>query len=279
MRLTGPAVLELRSGDEVFLKCGSLTARVPSRAVGFLVATPLSRIVNLGTEFDVVVEDSGATQTVVRQGRVSLSPQRGQEAAGTPIELAVEGLDCATVSVPNISASVVPVTTIARGSQGRFLARMSVNGKTAEFHSRTTFREFQNVAFKQLRQAPHQFGEKWPALVDGAGGDITAQNKGTAQHGEVPVPNVAAGSRENIGPGTVPDGQSVEVQENGRRISISDSKESGITLTITESVGGKKKTTKVQAADLLELARKSPEAHHLYRKYFHPRPKSGKFPK
>ena len=117
-RLTGPAVLELRSGDEVFLKRGSLTARVPPPAVGFLVATPLSRIVDLGTEFDVAVEDSGATQTLVRQGRVSLRPQRGEEELGTPIELAVGALDRATVSVPDIAASVLPVTTVARGSAG-----------------------------------------------------------------------------------------------------------------------------------------------------------------
>ncbi len=141
-RLTGPAVLELRNGDEVFLKRGSLAARVPPPAVGFLVATPLSQIVDLGTEFDVVVEDSGVTRTVVRQGRVSLRPQRGQEEFGSPIELAAGALDHATVSVPDIAAAVLPVTTVAHGSQGRFLGRLSANGKTAEFHSRPAFREF-----------------------------------------------------------------------------------------------------------------------------------------
>ena len=53
-------------------------------------------------------------------------------------------------------------------------------------------------------------------------------------------------------------------------------KNSGITVTITESVNGKKKTTKVRAADTAELAKKDPEAHKFYRKYFHPRPKNGK---
>ena len=164
-RLTGPAVLELRSGDEVFLKRGSLTARVPPQAVGFLVATPLSRIVDLGTEFDVTVEDSGATQTLVRQGRVSLRPQRGEEDLGTPIELAVGGLDRATVSVPDIVGPVLPVSTVARGGQGRFLGRLSAGGKTAEFHSRPAFQEFRTLALKQLRETPDQFGQKWPALA------------------------------------------------------------------------------------------------------------------
>ena len=34
--------------------------------------------------------------------------------------------------------------------------------------------------------------------------------------------------------------------------------------------------TKVRAADLADLAKKDPEAHHLYRKYFHSHPKNGK---
>ena len=78
-------MLELRSADEVFLRQGSLTARVPPPAVGFFVTTPLARVVDLGTEFDVVVDELGATQTLVRRGRVSLTPQRGQEDLGTPI--------------------------------------------------------------------------------------------------------------------------------------------------------------------------------------------------
>ena len=61
-----------------------------------------------------------------------------------------------------------------------------------------------------------------------------------------------------------------------RTISISDSKESGITVTITETVNGKKKTTQVYAATAAELAGKNPYAHRLYRQYLHPRPKTGK---
>ena len=68
----------------------------------------------------------------------------------------------------------------------------------------------------------------------------------------------------------------MEVEDNGKKVSITDSKDSGITVTITESVNGKKKTTKVRAADTADLAKKDPEAHKYYRKYFHPRPKNGK---
>ena len=274
-RLAGPAELDLRSVDEVLLKSGSLTARVPSPAVGFAVVTPLARIVDLGTEFDVAVNDAGATQTFVRRGRVSLRPQRGQEDLGSPIELAVGELDRARVSVPNVAALVPPVMTVARGSQGQFLARVSAHGKTAEFHTQAAFRAFRTRALRQLREDPDQFGQKWPGLVDRAGG---AEKAGGAGRGVTSEPNSAPDRREPPPPkgGGAGEDQTVEIQENGKSVSITDSKESGITVTITESEGGKKKTTKVRAADTAELARKDPEAHRYYRQYFHPRPKNVK---
>ena len=286
-RLTGPAVLELRSADEVFLERGSVTARVPPPAVGFCVATPLSRIVDLGTEFDVVVEDSGATQTLVRQGRVSLRPQAGrgpqasQEPLAAPVELAVGALDRARISVPDIAAAVLPVITVASGSEGRFLGRLSANGKTAEFHSRMAFREFRALALKQLREAPSQFGQKWPALADGAneGGRATPKSpKGPAPKGahSGPAADITSAADGSVEPDAVADDRTIEIHENGKTISITDSKESGITVTTTESVGGKKKMTEVRAANVAELAKKNPEAHHLYRQYYHPRPKNGK---
>lgn len=91
-----------------------------------------------------------------------------------------------------------------------------------------------------------------------------------------PRPDPGAGIHRNVPPAAVADEQTVEAEENGKKVFITDSKESGITVTITESVDGKKKTTKVRAADTAELAKKNPEAHTFYRKYFHPRPKSGK---
>jgi hypothetical protein len=267
-RLTAPAVLQLRSVDEMFLRTGSVTARVPPTAVGFTVATPLSRVVDLGTEFDVVVDDFGTTQALVRQGRVSLRSASGQEASEKPIELAAGALNQATVSVPNLAAPVLPVTTVVHG-QGMFLGRMSASGKVAEFHSRPDFREFRRQALKQLHEAPDQFGQKWLALAEGAGrhgtpGGKPAENKVATKPPANP-PATAAAEKD-----------SVEVQEGGKTISITDTKESGITVTVTEVEGGKKKMTKVRAADSAELARKNPEAHQLYRKYFHPRPKAGR---
>jgi hypothetical protein len=287
VRLTAPATLALRSVDEVFLTSGRLSAQVPPPAVGFAVATPLARIVDLGTEFDVTVKDSGAIDTLVRRGRVSLRPQIGQEPAGEPIELAAGALDTATVSAPAIAAEVLPVATVARGGGGRFLGRMTAQGKTADFHSQADFDAFRVRAFKQLGEAPAQFAQKWPGLVAAAKSGNLAENYGAVEHPAAPprktvparpIPEAgnSAGNNRNTGHGAAGEEQSVEIEENGKKVSISDTKESGITVTITESVNGKKETTKVRAADTADLAKKNPEAHKLYRKYFHPRPKNGK---
>lgn len=274
--LAGPATAELRSADEVFLKYGSVSARVPPPAVGFAVATPLARIVDLGTEFDVCVKDAGVTETLVRRGRISLGSQNGQESLGSPIELVAGSLDRATVSVHGLAAEARPVTTVARGSDGRFLGRMTVQSKTAEFHSRAAFDAFRVEAFKQLGQDPGQFANKWAGLADAA---VRRKREGsppkTAPINPRSEPSTAA-SRRNVPPAAPVDDQTVEVEENGKKVSITDSKDSGITVTITESVNGNKKTTKVRAADTADLAQKNPEAHRFYRKYFHPRPKNGK---
>jgi hypothetical protein len=189
--------------------------------------------------------------------------------------LAVGELDRARVSVPNVAALVPPVMTVARGSQGQFLARVSAHGKTAEFHTQAAFRAFRTRALRQLREDPDQFGQKWPGLVDRAGG---AEKAGGAGRGVTPEPKNVPDHHETPPPkgGGAGEDQTVEIQENGKSVSITDSKESGITVTITESEGGKKKTTKVRAADTAELARKDPEAHRYYRQYFHPRPKNVK---
>ncbi len=286
VRLTAPATLELRSPDDVFLKSGTLSAQVPRPAVGFAVTTSMARIVDLGTEFDVTVKDPLATETFVHRGRISVRSRIDQEALGEPIELTAAGLDTATVSMPNVAVGLPPVTVVARGSTGRFLARMTAQGKTAEFRSQAALDAFRTEALKQLGQSPAQFAQEWPALVAAAKSGAVAENAHPVEHRQPPpktvpvnpgpAPGSTAANHHGTGGHPANEEQTVEIEENGKKVSITDSKELGITVTITESVNGTKKTTKVRAADTAELAKKDPEAHKFYRKYFHPRPKNGK---
>jgi hypothetical protein len=71
--LEGPAALELRSGNGARLLRGKLTAHVPGPASGFEVLSPQGKLIDLGTEFGVSVDDDGGTNVRVFAGRVKAS--------------------------------------------------------------------------------------------------------------------------------------------------------------------------------------------------------------
>ncbi|HVR87429.1 MAG TPA: FecR domain-containing protein [Planctomycetota bacterium] len=69
--LEGPAELEVESRGCARLTAGRVTVRAPQEAAGFTVRSPASDVVDLGTEFAVVVERGGATEVHVLEGEVS----------------------------------------------------------------------------------------------------------------------------------------------------------------------------------------------------------------
>jgi ferric-dicitrate binding protein FerR (iron transport regulator) len=68
--LEGPAVLDLHSAWEAVLQRGTLKANVPSEAVGFRVTNPSVNVVDLGTEFSMVADETGSTEVFVLKGSV-----------------------------------------------------------------------------------------------------------------------------------------------------------------------------------------------------------------
>lgn len=73
IQVRGPAELKLDSPNRVTLERGDLAAAVPPAAIGFTVSTPSARVVDLGTEFRVLVSDGGDTAVRVERGRVEMS--------------------------------------------------------------------------------------------------------------------------------------------------------------------------------------------------------------
>jgi hypothetical protein len=73
--LQGPAGIELISAGSVKLCYGSMTARVPARARGFSVLTLGGKVVDLGTEFGLSVDDGGTTTVRVFKGEVEAFPR------------------------------------------------------------------------------------------------------------------------------------------------------------------------------------------------------------
>ncbi len=77
IRLVAPVDIQLDSPAQVTLNRGDLTGVVPPEAVGFVVQTPISRIVDLGTEFGVLVDENGATDVRVIRGEVEVKKSMG----------------------------------------------------------------------------------------------------------------------------------------------------------------------------------------------------------
>lgn len=68
--LEGPSDLELVSGMSAKLLRGKLTARVPEAAIGFEILSPQGKVIDLGTEFGIVVSDNGSADVYVFEGKV-----------------------------------------------------------------------------------------------------------------------------------------------------------------------------------------------------------------
>ena len=81
--LVGPAAFIVSSANSAHLILGGLTAQVPDTASGFQVDTPHGKVVDLGTEFGLIVDDFGSTEVGVFKGKVLTHAHRSD----APVQL------------------------------------------------------------------------------------------------------------------------------------------------------------------------------------------------
>ncbi len=79
MVLEAPVEIEIQSIDRIHLLQGSLVANVPEVAIGFTVLTPNSEVIDLGTEFGISVDLTGASEVHVLEGEVKARPLNGKD--------------------------------------------------------------------------------------------------------------------------------------------------------------------------------------------------------
>ena len=70
LTLEGPADVDLVTIDRVFCRRGKLRARVPDGYEGFVVTSPTSAVLDLGTEFALNIEADGTSRVRVFEGAV-----------------------------------------------------------------------------------------------------------------------------------------------------------------------------------------------------------------
>ena len=68
-----PAVFELENTNKMKVYSGRVFARVNERAIGFVVDTPSSRVIDLGTEFGVIVQPDGLSSVHMVKGKAMFS--------------------------------------------------------------------------------------------------------------------------------------------------------------------------------------------------------------
>ncbi|MBA4105971.1 MAG: hypothetical protein C0485_09450 [Pirellula sp.] len=71
--LQGRTHFEIRSTDSAFSNRGTISARVGSDGKGFTIDTPNARVIDLGTEFGVAINEAGETEVAVFDGKVDLA--------------------------------------------------------------------------------------------------------------------------------------------------------------------------------------------------------------
>ncbi len=121
-------------------------------------------------------------------------------------------------------------------------------------------------ALKELQPAQAQ-GE---GLIVGPGMIIVGGGPGlvgniTVQVGAVQIGGGAAMTRISVS--NVNGVKNVDVDDNGRKIKISDDPQKGIKMEVTAQKDGKEVTDKYEAKNADELKTKFPEAHKLYKQY------------
>ncbi len=82
LTVEGPADLDLLSIDRVHCRRGKLRTRVPRGAEGFIVSTPGTAVVDLGTEFGLNVAVDGKAHVMVFEGKAEAAVL---DAAGSPV--------------------------------------------------------------------------------------------------------------------------------------------------------------------------------------------------
>ncbi len=85
--LEGPAQLRVDSETECFVRQGKVVVLGPPDFPEFTVTSPGTRVVDIGTEFAVVVDDSGITDVHVIDGEVDVSLTKSQRRSDRPQRL------------------------------------------------------------------------------------------------------------------------------------------------------------------------------------------------
>ncbi|MCA9064291.1 MAG: FecR domain-containing protein, partial [Planctomycetaceae bacterium] len=161
----GPIEFRPLSTGELQLRRGRLQARVPARAIGFKVSTPTSDVVDLGTEFEVTVSETGASDVVVRKGEIEVTPAGAEGEKIAKWRLVPSQMSRASFFARPDFDGTSPVSASVQGAAGQFHGVVSVNGQTAEFTSPEAFEQVRNRVITEFGRSRQDAMRQWQAFV------------------------------------------------------------------------------------------------------------------
>ena len=164
--LEGPVEFQPRSAGLLDLRRGQLAANVPKPAIGFTVLTPTSEVVDLGTEFEVSVKDTGASDVVIRKGEVEVAPGGRTGRDIQKWKLVPGGLNRASFYARPDKGQPGPIVAKVQGARGQFQGIISIDGKTAKFRSEDTFNNVHERVITQLKNPQDNVQRQWQDFVD-----------------------------------------------------------------------------------------------------------------
>ena len=166
LKLFAPAEVQLVSDKLVSVKKGKISADVPETARGLRVITPTSKVIDQGSNFELIVNPQGATDVVVHQGKVIVEPWPEKNGQCQPLILASSEMNRGKVFESIAQGKInSPLATSVRSDGDVFLGQISVNGKSIEFSSPESFENVRQRVNDRFRESAAQFQQDWAKVI------------------------------------------------------------------------------------------------------------------
>ena len=105
--MEGPAIFVAKGGESLTVDYGACSVYAPEGAQGFVVNTPLSKVVDLGTRFSVKVHEGGETDVQVVEGEAVVHPAQSTNSSEVQALQLTQGMAKRFTQVDNLAVKEI----------------------------------------------------------------------------------------------------------------------------------------------------------------------------
>ena len=163
VELAGPTNVTLLNPGHLTLERGQLTALVPENDAGFRVSTPTARVVDLGRQFRVDVDNGGKTDVEVQDGELIVIP-KGDAPEINRLHLASDKFTRASIQPPDGPDGQLLSSTIT-GPAG-FQGQIQLGGSGIVLDDPDRFHHLRSSVLQRFVHEPDQAIQDWLQLAE-----------------------------------------------------------------------------------------------------------------